>query len=95
VNSKEVGIGDGELGVAEVRGVSDASGEGIEKGESGFKLVDADVDEREVEVCPGESRMEIGIVGMMREGRRGRLWKLCAGLDSSLIFLPRSIITIG
>lgn len=92
MNSKEVGIGDGELGVAEVRGVCD--GEGIEKGESDFKLVDAEVDEREVGVCMGESRMEIGLVGMMREGRRGRLWEPCAGLDSFLIFLPRSI-TIG
>jgi hypothetical protein len=93
VNSKEVGMGEGDLGVAEVRGVCD--GEGIEKGESGW--VDADVDEREVDgVCLGESGKEIGLLGMIREGRQGRFRKLCAaGLDSSFIFLPRSTITIG
>ena len=94
VNSKEVGNGEGDLGVAEVGGVCDGEPERIEKGESG--LVDPDVDEREVGVCLGESSKEIGLVGIMREVRRGLLWKpTCTGLDSSLIFFPRSIITIG
>jgi hypothetical protein len=76
-------MGEGDLGVAGVRGDS----EGVvivEKGES--SLVDVDVDSL------GESGKEIGLLGMMRGGRRGRL---CTGLNSSLIFLPRSIITIG
>jgi hypothetical protein len=47
VNSKEVRIGEGDLGVAGVRGV--CNGEGIEKGESA--LVDAEVDDREAGAC--------------------------------------------
>ena len=80
-------MGEGDLGVAGVRGV-----EGVVVMENGESNSDeADVDEREAEVCLlGESR-----TGMTRGGRRGRLWKLCAELGSSLIFLPRSIITIG
>ena len=77
-----------------MRGVCDGEGR-VEKVKSG--LVDADVDEREVgAVWLGESSMEIGLlegrptseVGMTRGERRGRL---CAWMDSSLIFLSESI----
>lgn len=86
-------MGEGKLGVAEVRGVCDREGVVVvEKGES--SMVDADVDEREVEgVWLREFGMEFGLLGMMRGGRRGRLRKLCT--DSSVIFLPRSIVIIG
>jgi hypothetical protein len=50
-NSKEVGMGEGDLGVAGVRGVCD--GEDVKKGESG--RLDADAEEREARVRLGES----------------------------------------